>query len=136
MAGTLGIPAVLRAGPIKKRPNILFLSLDDLNDWISPLSSSEGMRSGYPGVVTPNLRRLADRGANFTSAYAPVPACSPSRASVLLGASADKTGVYYNGQDWDQNAIPHASSIFGYMRDIGAGNTRSWKVISQIHATV
>ena len=37
------------------QPNILFISVDDLNDWIEPLG-------GHPQAITPNLSRLAGRG--------------------------------------------------------------------------
>ena len=38
-----------------KRPNVLFLSVDDLNDWV-------GCLGGYPRVKTPNIDALAKRG--------------------------------------------------------------------------
>lgn len=59
-------------------PNILFILIDDLNDWVEPLG-------GHPDILTPNLTRLANRGVNFTNAHAQAPACSPSRASLLSG---------------------------------------------------
>jgi arylsulfatase A-like enzyme len=122
LASILSVPNLAKATR-RSKPNILFISLDDMNDWISPLSSSSGLGAGYPGVITPNIDKLSNLGTCFTSAYAPVPACSPSRTSVSLGASADKTGVYYNGQIWFRNALPSAKSIYGYFRQNG------WKTI-------
>ena len=49
------------AAPSSKQPNILFISVDDMNDWIGCLRS-------YPGVKTPNLDKLASRGALFADA--------------------------------------------------------------------
>lgn len=95
------------------KPNVLFIAVDDLNDWVSPLG-------GYPGVLTPNFDRLAAMGTTFANAYAHVPACVPSRAATLLGASADKTGIYMNGQDW--SASPYGQTIptlVGYLRSLG-----------------
>ena len=43
----------IAGGPDAIRPNILFISVDDLNDWIEPLG-------GHPQARTPNLNRLAD----------------------------------------------------------------------------
>ena len=37
-----------------KRPNVLFIAIDDLNDWVSCLG-------GHPQVSTPNIARLAKR---------------------------------------------------------------------------
>ena len=39
----------------KARPNILFIAIDDQNDWI-------GYLDGHPLVKTPNIDRLAARG--------------------------------------------------------------------------
>ena len=36
------------------KPNVLFLAIDDLNDWI-------GCLGGHPQVKTPNLDKLAKR---------------------------------------------------------------------------
>ncbi|MBE0654889.1 MAG: hypothetical protein IH594_13900, partial [Bacteroidales bacterium] len=50
------------AKEIKKKPNILFIAVDDMNDWISPLG-------GLYGVKTPNLERLAEMSMTFTNAH-------------------------------------------------------------------
>jgi arylsulfatase A-like enzyme len=73
--------------------NVLFIAVDDLNDWINPLG-------GYPRVQTPNLDRLAAQGMLFTRAYCSAPACNPSRASLLTGVPPSTSGVYDNGQPW------------------------------------
>ena len=118
LGATLVSPSIVKAStPLSTKPNFVFISIDDLNDWVSPLSSSEGVGSGYPGVITPNLQYMADVGVNCKAAYAPVPACSPSRTSTLLGISPDKTGVYFNGQEWSKNAVPGAQSIFSHFRE-------------------
>ena len=62
----------------KAKPNVLFLAIDDLNDWI-------GCLGGHPQVKTPNLDKLAKRGTLFTNANCQAPVCNPSRTSVLLG---------------------------------------------------
>lgn len=40
-------------------PNVLFISIDDLNDWV-------GVLEGHPQVLTPNIDRLAGQGTLFT----------------------------------------------------------------------
>ena len=73
----------------KDKPNVLFISVDDLNDWT-------GMSKGHPDVKTPNLDRLAKRGVYFTNAHAAVAVCTPSRLSVLSSLDPTTTGCYTN----------------------------------------
>ena len=59
-------------------PAILFIAIDDQNDWI-------GHRGGHPLAKTPHLDRLAARGTTFLNARGQTPLCNPSRTSLLLG---------------------------------------------------
>ncbi|MFS4418748.1 sulfatase [Maribacter sp. 2307ULW6-5] len=70
-----------------KPPNVLFIAIDDLNDWV-------GCLEGHPQVETPNMDRLAARGTLFTNAHAQSPICNPSRTSVLTGKRPSTTGIY------------------------------------------
>ena len=74
-------------GNAQAKPNVLFLAIDDLNDWI-------GCLGGHPQVKTPNLDKLAARGTLFTNAHCQAPVCNPSRTSVLLGLRPSTTGIY------------------------------------------
>ncbi len=89
MRSVLAIAAMFVATPViaAERPNILFIAIDDLNDWIGPLG-------GHPLVKTPNLDRLAARGTTFTNAHCQSPLCNPSRTSILTGLRPTTTGVY------------------------------------------
>jgi choline-sulfatase len=79
----LGISAPLVAG----KPNILFIAIDDQNDWIGHLS-------GHPLAKTPNIDKLAARGTSFLNAHCNSPLCNPSRASLMLGLRPSTTGIY------------------------------------------
>lgn len=95
------------------KQNILFFSIEDLNDWIEPLG-------GHPDTITPNLQRLADRAALFTRAYTPAPACSPARTAALFGKYPWQSGVYDNPQKWWQGFNDDPSlSIMGRMKAAG-----------------
>lgn len=74
------------ARPDFKRPNVLFIPVDDLRPTIAAL--------GDPHAVTPNLDRLVRSGAAFTAAYCQQAVCHPSRASLLTGVRPDTTGIY------------------------------------------
>jgi arylsulfatase A-like enzyme len=79
--------------PPQRRPNVLFVAVDDLNDWI-------GCLRGHPDAKTPHMDRLARRGVLFTRAYCAAPACNPSRVALLTGLRPSTTGVYHNDQPW------------------------------------
>jgi arylsulfatase A-like enzyme len=75
------------------RPNVLFIAVDDLNDWV-------GCLGGNPQAITPNLDRLAKEHAMvMNKAYAPSTVCCPSRSSLLTGKRPSSTGVYGNNQN-------------------------------------
>ncbi len=94
-----------------ERPNVLFIAIDDLNDWIGALG-------GHPQAKTPNLDRLAERGVLFTHAYTAVPACNPSRAALMTGIPAHRSGVYLNSQPW-RPAMPDAVTLPQHFRKAG-----------------
>ena len=72
-----------------ERPHVLFIAIDDLNDWI-------GCLRGHPQALTPHMDRLAARGILFTNAHCVAPACNPSRAAVFSGRMPEVTGVWSN----------------------------------------
>ncbi len=97
-----------------RRPNVLFIAIDDQNDWVGPLG-------GHPQVQTPYLDRLAARGVTFTNAHCQSPLCNPSRTSVLTGLRPSTTGVY-NLAPWfgevealrDLTTLPQHFTANGY----------------------
>jgi len=76
-----------------KHPNVLFISLDDMNDWVGTLA-------GHEQTLTPSLDRFAESGVNFTRNYAPSPGCNPSRSATLTGLHTYNSGMYSNYQEW------------------------------------
>ena len=69
------------------KPNILFIAIDDQNDWI-------GVMGGHPQIKTPNIDRVAARGVLFTNAHTQAPLCNPSRTSLMTGRRPSTTGIY------------------------------------------
>ncbi|MFP4057972.1 MAG: sulfatase [Candidatus Brocadiia bacterium] len=94
--------ALAQQGP-QGRPNVLFIAIDDLNDWT-------GCLGGHPDVKTPNIDRLAARGVLFAHAYCSAPACNPSRASLMSGVLPATSGVYHNPQPW-RPVLPDALTL-------------------------
>ena len=104
----------------RKKPNVLFISMDDLNDWVEPLG-------GHPQARTPNLTRLADQSVNFTRAYCTSPGCNPSRTSIMTGLAPHTSGVYSNYQDW-REVITEYTSLGKYLRDHGYYSAGAGKI--------
>lgn len=93
-------------------PNVLFLAVDDLRDWVNCLG-------GYQGQVhTPHIDRLAARGTLFTNAHCASPKCAPSRAAILTGLRPSTSGLYDNGHWWMPN-LPDVVTLPGYFRRLG-----------------
>lgn len=87
----------------RPKPNVLFIAVDDLNDWVGALG-------GHPQTVTPNIDGLARRGVIFRRAYCQAPMCNPSRTSLMTGLRPSTTGVYQNNDVWRDGA-PEAVTL-------------------------
>ncbi|HAV62157.1 MAG TPA: choline-sulfatase [Verrucomicrobiales bacterium] len=85
----LATAACWLSGPLAAadKPNILFIAIDDLNDWV-------GCLGGHPQVETPHIDRLARSGTLFSNAHCQSPLCNPSRTSLLTGRRPTSTGIY------------------------------------------
>ena len=92
-------------------PNILFIAVDDLNDWV-------GHMGGHPQAKTPNIDRLAGKGVSFTKAYCNAPLCNPSRVSLFSGILPSNSGVYGNGERM-RDKIPDTVTLMQYLREEG-----------------
>ena len=81
--------------PIRQRPNVLFICVDDLGEDISPYNKLKDRNDPfYQKVSTPNLERLAADSLVLAQAYNQFPYCNPSRSSLLTGRRPDTTHVY------------------------------------------
>ena len=124
----LVIPGLVNAQ--QPKPNILFIAMDDLNDWI-------GCMGGHPQTITPNLDRLARSSMFFTNAHCSAPACNPSRTAIFTGISPHRSGLYSNNQKMREimpevELLPKTLSRQGYYSG-GSGkmlhyfiDARSW----------
>lgn len=98
-----------------ERPNVLFISIDDLNDWVGPFH-------GNDQSATPNIDRFAKQGSVvFQNAHCAGPVCGPSRSALLSGFMPSTTGIYGNSQnmlhsDWVQKyaTLPEYFAKQGY----------------------
>ena len=106
-----------------KKPNVLMICIDDLNDWV-------GFLQGHPEAVTPHMDALAKRGRNFANAHCDVPVCSPSRVSVMSGVAATTHGSYELGPKYeDLPAINNMPTIQRHFKDNGYYTLSGGKVL-------
>lgn len=85
--GALGLASCTTKEKAPIQPNILFIAIDDMNDWV-------GVLGGHPQAITPNIDKLAKQGVLFTNAHTPAPACSPCRNALLYGMEPSNSGLY------------------------------------------
>ncbi|MEM7235161.1 MAG: sulfatase, partial [Planctomycetota bacterium] len=118
LLGTLWFHVPLFGAP--QRPNVLFISIDDLNDWIEPLG-------GHPQAKTPHLSRFASQSVNFTNANCPSPGCNPSRTAIMTGVAPYRSGVYSNYQDW-REVLPVRRTLGDHFRKNGYFSAGAGKI--------
>ena len=87
-----------------EKPNILFIAIEDLNDWT-------GILKGNPQARTPHVDKLASRGVVFTNAHCAAPACGPSRAAIMTGIRPSTSGNYVNRSSIVRNPILNNSVL-------------------------
>ncbi len=83
--------------PSQVRPNVIFLVLDDMNNYCI---------GGQEGVKTPSIDQFRKSAVTFSKAGCPAPLCMPSRASFFTGIFPHHSGVYANGGDpWNSSEV-------------------------------
>lgn len=106
-------------------PNILVISLDDMNDWIGPMG-------GHPQAMTPNLDSFSESAVTFRRAYTVSPSCNPSRTAMFSGKAPWVTGLYQNNQAW-RHVVGDEQMMSEYFRDAGYWVAGAGKIY---HATM
>lgn len=97
--------------PPTKKPNILFIAIDDLRPELGAYGSKI--------AITPNIDAIAGDGLLFERAYCQQAICSPSRASLMTGARPGTTGIienytYFRDTNPDIITLPQHFRANGY----------------------
>jgi len=95
----------------KKRPNILFISIDDLRPDLGVYGNED--------IITPNIDHFASEGVTFLRTYSQAAVCAPSRASLMTGLRPDSTRVWHLGDKFrkinpETVTMPQYFKKFGY----------------------
>ena len=106
-----------------ERPNILFIAIDDMNDWT-------GFLGGHPQAQTPNMDRLAKKGVNFSNAHCSAPGCSPSRNALLYGVEPFRSGLYafYDQEGFSEKILEGYTSLPQFFKSNGYNTYGSGKI--------
>lgn len=97
------------------KPNVLFIAVDDLNDWVI---------GSQRGIQTPHLDRLRARGTLFANAHCASPSCHPSRLAVMTGVRPSTSGI-------DHNVYSRSQASWRTGPDSGTGALAKAVVLSQ-----
>lgn len=94
----------------QERPNVLFISIDDLRPELGCY--------GSPIAKSRHMDRLAAEGLQFNRAYCQEAICAPSRASLLTGFRPDVTGLTHNYVRLEET-MPDALTLPQYFKENG-----------------
>jgi len=113
---------------IGKQPNVIFISVDDWNDWVGAMGNKQ--------VKTPNLDKLAKRGVTFVNAHTPAVYCAPSRTATMTGLAPYTTGCYYDGPFFAKGNYPELVDLPGWFRRNGYHVAGGGKLYHHMHAQI
>ncbi len=120
---TGGLSSCKSVKPVK-RPNVLFIFLDDLNDWaLHP--------PGHPEALVPNIDRLAGTSVSFTNAHVTVPVCGPSRKCLYSGLYPQTINDYHFTPWAESPALANCVSLPRHFRDNGYGVFGAGKLLHE-----
>lgn len=106
-------PAARAAAPT--RPNIILVLVDDMG-W-GDLSLNQEEKNDIPKIATPNLRRLANEGAQLRRHYTSAPVCAPARASLFGGVHQGHAEVIRNNS-FDA-ALENSHTLASVLKEAG-----------------
>lgn len=99
--------------------NVLFIAIDDLNDWLGCYYKGDI----FPGVrpFTPNLDRFANRDAMlFENAHTPIALCNPARHAIFYGAEPFLSGIMNNTGNQHSQFHHSANCFFDHRTSLNA----------------
>lgn len=102
-----------------KKPNILFIAIDDLRPELGCYGSDI--------AITPNIDKLATQGLLFNNAYCQQAICSPSRASLMTGARPESTNIIEN-YTYFRDVLPDIVTLPQHFRANGYETVHSGKI--------
>jgi len=100
------------SGGRKRRPNVVLIVCDDLNDYVTGMG-------GHPQARTPNIAKLARSGVAFRRAYSNNPISAPSRSSFLTGIYPHVSRNFSFAKWYDNPVLKNSKTLMEHFRDNG-----------------
>ncbi|MEZ5356035.1 MAG: sulfatase-like hydrolase/transferase [Bryobacteraceae bacterium] len=107
--GTAAATTLSSASAQQPRPNILWVTCEDIGPEISPY--------GDTYATTPNLEKLAARGWRYDNAWSNAPVCAPARTTLISGMYPPSLGGEHMRSE--VSLPPIARMYPQYLRDAG-----------------
>jgi iduronate 2-sulfatase len=104
-----GVRTAVAAGRKPARPNVVFIVIDDLNDYVTGMG-------GHPQARTPHMARLAATGVRFSRAYSNNPVCAPSRGSFFSGIYPHTSGLIHFGKWFENEVLTNSRTLMEHFR--------------------
>jgi arylsulfatase A-like enzyme len=113
----VSVLAALLVGGVSaaKRPNVVLIVCDDLNDYITGIQG----QTGHPQSLTPNVEKLAQSGVAFRRAYSNHPVCAPSRSSFLTGIYGHTSGNLFWSKWFENPVLKNSRSLMDHFKQNG-----------------
>ena len=106
LGATMAATLTAGAAPEQKKPNIVFILIDDMGyECVGAYGSAT--------YKTPNIDALAKDGVRFTYAWAQ-PLCTPSRVELMTGKYNYKNYVDFGFMNQDQKTFGNLAKMAGY----------------------
>ena len=103
----------------EKRPNVLFIAVDDLRPELGCYGQSQ--------IKSPNIDKLAESGLTFNRSYCNIPVCGASRASILSGIRPNRNR-FLNYSCWQDKDVPGVVSLPMHFKNNGYHTTSLGKI--------
>ncbi len=105
-----------------KKPNVLVIMVDDLNDNI-------GILGGHPQAKTPHMDAFAKTATTFTKAYTNAPMCGPSRASLFTGIYPHNSNNYFQKPWYNYEVLANSRTLMEQFQQAGYQVLGSGKIM-------
>ena len=109
LTATLWLPSVMHAAEKTTRPNILWLSCEDISPHIGCFGDKD--------AITPHIDRLAQEGVRYTNTFTAAGVCAPVRSGIITGMYHTTIGTHH--MRCKAKLPDNIKAFTSYLRDTG-----------------